>query len=161
MLLLKEDTQLRKVVEKILKSERKGNNRFIVSFLFTFQKNLQNLTKALAAKSLPPPSTIFAIFDPLCCRLAVQHVTVENCVEKALFRSLSFPPPPSCARCTMMTPQNPSDLCYWRGWGRNPPFYFHLFRPLRPDQPHPSARQSWLWIFKAELSSVLNVIWSI
>ena len=96
--------------KRALKSERKGNNRLIVSFLFTFQK-LQNLTKALASKSLPNPSTTFAIFHPFCRWLTFQHVAVENCVEKAVF---TFPPPPLSRSSGTRASQNPSDLCYRR-----------------------------------------------
>ena len=98
------------IKKRALKSERKGNNRLIVSFLFTFQK-LQNLTKALASKSLPNPSTTFAIFHPFCRWLTFQHVAVENCVEKAVF---TFPPPPLSRSSGTRASQNPSDLCYRR-----------------------------------------------
>ena len=145
---LPEKTSDYEVIEKNEKWKKRKQQINCVLFIH-FSEKLQNLTKALAAKSLPHPATIFAIFHPLCRRVAFEEVAVQNCVEKAVFfRSLSFPPPPPlCTSCTM-TPQNPSDLCYWRGWGRNPPFNFHFFRPLRPDQPHPSATQSWLRIFR-------------
>ena len=125
--------------KRALKSERKGNNRLIVSFLFTFQK-LQNLTKALASKSLPNPSTTFAIFHPFCRWLTFQHVAVENCVEKAVF---TFPPPPLSRSSGTRASQNPSDLCYRRFRRWNPPFNFHFFGPLWPDQPYPRAANCW------------------
>ena len=55
--------QSAKLSKKKLKSERKGNNRLIVSFLFTFQKNYKILQKHLRPNlcHTQPPFLPFSI----------------------------------------------------------------------------------------------------